>query len=56
MIVAPAEARGKFKREVERTLFVSIKDWVRFGSYDDLSKFLAVAQEFAREKKNFFGQ
>ena len=55
-IVAPAEARDKFDREVERMLFRSIKDRVRFKSYDELAKFLAVAQEFAKEKQNFFGQ
>ena len=56
IIVAPAGAHGKFKGEVERTLFVNIKDRVRFKPYDDLAKFLAVAQEFAKEKRNFFGQ
>ena len=56
MIVAPAEARDKFKREVGRAVFVSIKDRVRFKSYDELAKFLAVAQEFAKEKQNFLGQ
>ena len=55
IIVAPAEARGKFEREVERTLFESIKDRVQFRSYGELAKFLAVAREFAREKKSFFG-
>lgn len=46
MIVAPAKACGKFKKELERTLFVNIKDKIRFKSYDELGKFLAVAQEF----------
>ena len=55
IIVAPAKAHGKFKKEVERALFVNIKDRVRFKSYDELAKFLAVAQEFARRKQNFFG-
>jgi len=55
-IVAPAEAQDKFDKEIERMLFRSIKDRVRFKSYDELAKFLAVAQEFAKEKRNFFGE
>lgn len=44
MVVAPAEARDKFKREVEKAPFHSIRDRFRFNSYDDLTRFLAVAE------------
>ena len=55
VVVAPAEARDKFKREVEKAPFHSIRDRFRFNSYDDLTKFLAVAGEFVREERNILG-
>ena len=55
MVVAPAEARDKFEREVEKAPFHSIRDRFRFNSYDDLTRFLAVAGEFVREERNFLG-
>ena len=56
IIVAPAEVQDKFEREIERTLFTSIRDRVRFNSYDKLAKFLAFAREFVKEKENFLCQ
>jgi len=55
MVVAPTGARDKFEREVEKAPFDSIKDSFRFNSYDDLTRFLAVAREFVGEKRNFLG-
>ena len=55
MVVAPAEARDKFEREIEKAPFHSIRDRFRFNSYDDLTRFLAVAGEFVREERDFLG-
>jgi len=55
MVVAPTGARDKFEREVEKAPFDSIRDSFRFNSYDDLTRFLAVAREFVGEKRNFLG-
>ena len=55
MVVAPTGARDKFEREVGKAPFDSIRDSFRFNSYDDLTRFLAVAREFVREKQNFLG-
>jgi len=56
MVVAPAEAQDKFEGEAEKAPFHSIRDIFRFKSYDELTKFLAVAQEFTGGKQDFFGQ
>ena len=56
MVVAPIGTQDKFEREVEKGPFDSIRDSFRFKSYDELAKFLAVAQEFTGVKQDFFGQ
>jgi len=55
MVVAPTGAQDKFEREVKKVPFDSIRDSFRFNSYDDLTRFLAVAREFVGEKQNFLG-
>lgn len=55
MVVAPTGAQDKFEREVKKAPFDSIRDSFRFNSYDDLTRFLAVAREFVGEKQNFLG-
>ena len=55
-IVAPAEAQGKFEREVEKAPFRSIRNRFRFKSYEDLGRFLRVAREFVKEEQNFLGE
>jgi len=55
-VVAPAEAQGKFEREVEKAPFRSIRNRFRFKSYEDIARFLRVAREFVKEEQNFLGE
>jgi len=56
IIVAPAEAQGKFEREVEKAPFRSIRNRFRFNSYGDVARFLTIAREFMKEEQNFLGE
>ncbi len=56
IIVAPAEAQGKFEREVEKAPFRSIRSRFRFNSYGDVARFLTIAREFMKEEQNFLGE
>ena len=53
MVVAPTGARDKFKREVKKAPFDSIRDSFRFKSYDELAKFPVIV--FSKTLAKDFG-